>query len=130
MEDFNFCLELNDDQWACEYIDHDRQIARAIVFDDEGFFYFMRAVRDDDYGDDLPWRTISDEIKTITIGKNITSIGRNAFSDLYSLTQVAFEEGSKLERIGDYAFSYSLQRMTELTLPSALKTIGEGAFYL
>lgn len=50
MEDFNFCLELNDDQWACEYIDHDRQIARAIVFDDEGFFYFMRAVRDDDFG--------------------------------------------------------------------------------
>jgi 8-oxo-dGTP pyrophosphatase MutT (NUDIX family) len=43
-------LELQDNEWKFEYADHDRQIARAIVFDDAGFFYFVRAMRDDDFG--------------------------------------------------------------------------------
>ena len=43
-------LEFQDTEWKCDYIDHDRQIARAIVFDDSGCFYFVRAVRDDDFG--------------------------------------------------------------------------------
>ena len=33
-----------------QYIDHDRSIARAIAFDDSGYFYFVRAERDDDFG--------------------------------------------------------------------------------
>ena len=32
------------------YIDHDRQIVRAIVFDEFDYFYFVRAERDDDFG--------------------------------------------------------------------------------
>ena len=43
-------LELQDNEWSFEYTDHDRNIARAVVFDDEGYFYFVRAVRDDDFG--------------------------------------------------------------------------------
>ena len=43
-------LHLQDDQWPLEYIDHDRQIARAVVVDEDGFFYFVRASRDDDFG--------------------------------------------------------------------------------
>ena len=43
-------LELRDGEWQLDYIDHDREIARAIVFDDEGFLYFVRAERDDDFG--------------------------------------------------------------------------------
>ena len=43
-------LELQDGEWPLEYIDHDREIARAIVFDDEGFLYFVRAKRNDDFG--------------------------------------------------------------------------------
>lgn len=43
-------LQLTDDQWPFDYVDHDRQTARAIVFDDDGFFYFVRADRDDDFG--------------------------------------------------------------------------------
>ena len=42
-------LELEDRQWPFQYVSHDRQIARAIVFDDEGF-YFVRVERDDDFG--------------------------------------------------------------------------------
>lgn len=43
-------IELEDTQWPMTYTDHDRQIARAIVVDDEGRFYFVRAVRDDEFG--------------------------------------------------------------------------------
>ena len=43
-------LELQDTEWPFEYTDHDRRIARAIVFDEEGYFYFVRAERDDDFG--------------------------------------------------------------------------------
>ncbi len=43
-------IELQDEEWPLEYIDHDRQIVRAIVVDDERKLYFVRAVRDDDFG--------------------------------------------------------------------------------
>ena len=43
-------LELQDTQWPRREIDHDRMIARAIVTDDEGYFYFVRAERDDEFG--------------------------------------------------------------------------------
>ena len=43
-------LELKDNEWPLEYTDHDRPIARGIVFDDDGFFYFVRVNRDDDFG--------------------------------------------------------------------------------
>ena len=42
--------ELQDNEWPFEYTDHDRNIARAIVYDDDGYFYFVRAERDDDFG--------------------------------------------------------------------------------
>ena len=43
-------LELKDNEWPFTYTDHDRQIARAIVFDDHGYLYFTRATRDDHFG--------------------------------------------------------------------------------
>ena len=43
-------LELEDREWPFTYTSHDRQIVRAIVFDDEGWFYFVRAHRNDDFG--------------------------------------------------------------------------------
>ena len=43
-------LELRDDQWPFTGTDHDRQIVRAIVVDGEGMFYFVRAMRDDEFG--------------------------------------------------------------------------------
>ncbi len=42
--------ELQDGEWPFTYTDHDRRIVRAIVVDWEGFFYFVRARRDDDFG--------------------------------------------------------------------------------
>ena len=43
-------LELEDREWPFTYTDHDREIVRAIVFDDEGWFYFTRITRDDHFG--------------------------------------------------------------------------------
>lgn len=47
-------LELQDNEWKFEYVDHDREIVRAIVFDESGYFYFVRYfvkdIRDDDFG--------------------------------------------------------------------------------
>ena len=43
-------LELQDTEWPFEFTDHDRTIVRAIVFDDEGYFHFVRAERDDEFG--------------------------------------------------------------------------------
>ena len=43
-------IELQDTQWEFNYINHDRNIARAIVYDENGQFYFVRAKRDDDFG--------------------------------------------------------------------------------
>ena len=50
MGDSEWRLELTDTEWEYTYTDHDRQIVRAIVFDDAGRFYFVRAHRDDEFG--------------------------------------------------------------------------------
>ena len=43
-------LELTDNEWPFTYTDHDRNIVRAIVVDGAGSYYFVRAVRDDEFG--------------------------------------------------------------------------------
>ena len=43
-------IEGKDTEWPYTYTDHDRTVVRAIVFDTEGYFYFVRAVRDDMFG--------------------------------------------------------------------------------
>ena len=43
-------FELEDREWPFTYTDHDRLIVRAIVLDGDGWFYFVRAHRDDDFG--------------------------------------------------------------------------------
>ena len=43
-------LQLEDKEWPRTTVDHDRTIARAIVTDDDGYFYFARINRDDDFG--------------------------------------------------------------------------------
>lgn len=43
-------VSLSDDEWPMEYTDHDREIVRAVVTDGEGWFYFVRVHRDDEFG--------------------------------------------------------------------------------
>ena len=42
--------EFTDAEWPFTFTDHDRWIVRAIVFDEEGYFYFVRVLRDDHFG--------------------------------------------------------------------------------
>ena len=42
--------EYSDTEWPFTYTDHDRQIVRAIIFDEAGYFYFVRVLRNDDFG--------------------------------------------------------------------------------
>lgn len=50
MEGIEINLELQDTEWQLEYINHDRNISRAIVYDASKHFYFVRVERDDDFG--------------------------------------------------------------------------------
>ncbi|MBR0425016.1 MAG: NUDIX hydrolase [Clostridia bacterium] len=43
-------IALQDTEWPDTGIDHDRQIVRAIVVDEEGSYYFVRVERDDAFG--------------------------------------------------------------------------------
>ena len=43
-------LDLKDGEWPFEYTGHDRLVVRAIVTDEEGYFYFVKAHRDDAFG--------------------------------------------------------------------------------
>ena len=43
-------IELQDTEWPLVCTDHDREIVRAVVVDDAGYYYFVRAVRDDEFG--------------------------------------------------------------------------------
>ena len=49
-QDEGLRLSLEDTEWPFTYTDHDRVIIRAVVYDGEGFFYFVRVQRDDDFG--------------------------------------------------------------------------------
>ena len=50
-----------------------------------------------------------------------------AFWGADNLTRIEFEEGSRLETIGDYAFGSC--GITEIMIPASVITIGEGVFY-
>lgn len=43
-------LELDDGEWDFSEVTHHRQVVRAIVYDQLGYYYFVRADRDDDFG--------------------------------------------------------------------------------
>ena len=43
-------LTLKDEEWPFTFTDHERLIARAVLFDDRGYFYFCRIERNDEFG--------------------------------------------------------------------------------
>ena len=75
----------------------------------------------------VAWKDYALKIKTITIGKDITSISNYAFGWCHYVEKVTFEEGSKVEVIGNNAF-HSFTKVTSITLPETVKSIGYSAF--
>ena len=62
------------------------------------------------------------KITSIVISKNVREIGNSAFAKCNDLLTVTFEEGSKLESIGEYAFQ-SCKGLDEVVLPDSLTVI-------
>lgn len=63
----------------------------------------------------------------VTIGKEVTSIGKYAFSGCTTLTSVTIPEDSKLVSIEDYAFS-GCSSLTSISIPESVTSIGNGVF--
>lgn len=84
-------LHLQDDQWPLEYIDNDRQTARAIVFDDCGNFYFVGIDRDDDFGNCAYIETAGGGVE---IGEDLlTAVEREAKEELGARVEVLCKIG-------------------------------------
>lgn len=66
-------------------------------------------------------------VQSITIGKNIVTIGKNAFQNCTSLKKVTIKS-TQLAAIGEKAFR-KCTSLTKINLPGSLKTIGAQAFY-
>lgn len=86
-----------------------------------------------DYTDkqDNPWCSVfEDHVCTnkINIGKGIMVIGDCTFLLCKGVTEVTFEEKSRLQEIKLYGY-HSLIALIKIELPVSLKSIGEGVFY-
>lgn len=68
------------------------------------------------------------KLAKVTIGKNVTMMGANAFSGCSKLKTVILPSGSALTAIGEKAF-YQCTALTKITIPVKVKTIGNQAFY-
>lgn len=79
-------------------------------------------------------------LEEIFIPKSVTKIGLRAFEGyaidstfpegiLTNYNKIEFESGSNLEYIGESAFYYN-EKITSITIPSKVKTIGKNAFAL
>ncbi len=84
-------LSLCDSEWNYMGVTHDRQIARAIVFDDDGYFYFVRIDRDDDFGKCVCIETAGGGVED---GENLEiAIRRELFEELGADVEVICKIG-------------------------------------
>ena len=72
------------------------------------------------------WSSHRREIKSVSIGDSVTSIGDLAFSDCYSLTSVTIPDS--VTSIGESAFSVCDSLMS-VTIPDSVTSIGNWAFH-
>ncbi|MBR2323097.1 MAG: leucine-rich repeat protein [Clostridia bacterium] len=68
-------------------------------------------------------------LESIVIPANVESIGSSAFSECHNLKSITIENGSKLDRIGGYAFE-RCERLTSITIPKSVKSLGQNLFYV
>ena len=86
-----FYLELRDGEWPFTFTDHEREIVRAIVYDEAGYLYFMRATRNDDFG---PARLIETSGGGVEPGEDLqTAIRRELREELGAEVELVSELG-------------------------------------
>lgn len=73
-----------------------------------------------------PWLECRSQIKTITIGEGVTSIGNTAFRDCTELTSISLN--NDLKHIGVEAFRYCGQ-LTAIDFPESLTSIANSSFF-
>ena len=74
-----------------------------------------------------PWASIRHTIKKIVIGKDITTVGNYAFAYCQNTTELVFEEGSQVTKIGVLSF-FNNPQLTEVTLPEKVTYISACGF--
>lgn len=83
------------------------------------------AMEDYEYGNDYPWMDYRDSIQTIVIGDQITQIGRYAFTGTACST---IKFGKNVRSIGAEAFNGCRNLSGDLTLPDSVQIVGDRAF--
>ena len=83
------------------------------------------AMEDYEYGNEFPWMDYRDSIQTIVIGDQITQIGRNAFP-WTACSTIKF--GKNVRSIGAEAFNGCRNLSGDLTLPDSVQIVGDRAF--
>lgn len=68
-------------------------------------------------------------VRSVTIGSNIQSIGSYAFLGCFNLESFNFTGSNRVIRIGDWAFAYCSQLSSELYMTDNLMYLGYEAFY-
>ena len=76
--------------------------------------------------DTIPWLVWTPFIRTVEIGRGVTSVGKLAFYGCTALESVTLP--NSLTSIGDYAFC-GCTALESVTIPSSVKSIGDYAFY-
>jgi hypothetical protein len=77
---------------------------------------------------DMALATMASNIKTVSLGNSVKTIGKQAFTDCSSITSINFP--ASLETIGESAFARcSSLGSIDLSTATSLKSIGGGAFY-
>ena len=79
-----------------------------------------------DYHSDQPWKSFRDQITTVTIESNVTTIGDYAFEVCTNLTAITIPAGVTV--IGIFAFAMC-SNLASVTIPASVTSIGIGAFY-
>lgn len=74
---------------------------------------------------DAPWFAIRSEVRNVLVNEGVTSIGKNAFKDMYNVKNVQLPE--TLTTIGENAFDGN-KKLAAIVIPNGVTQIAESSF--